>query len=228
MTYIRTRAGDRGRGRPCVWRSLVSFRWFGVMQAYFGVWVGPLSLSRCSLRLMQIVLASTLVAVYTQSIAAEPKPEPRTTPDAFQRQFERAFASGELAEALALFHWRGVPTTTREGVVVLVQRDLGATLRRSGWLPAEPVREFWSEGVRMRSNLTVIARFAAEFEVEGGARHLSVHEVGIVAGVFYIGLAEPVPNAQSVMLDRPSDATLAVHKSGLISSSLPPLAAAGL
>ena len=77
----------------------------------------------------------------------------------------------------------------------------------------------------MRSNLTVIARFAAEFEVEGGARHLAVHEVGIVAGVFYIGLAEPVPNAQSVILDRPSDTTLAVRKSGLISSSLPPFAA---
>ena len=151
-------------------------------------------------RLVLGALLSALVVVCAPALAAGPESEARTTAEAFQRHFERAFASGKQAEVLALFYWRGVPKATRDGVTLLVRRDLNATLRRSGWLPPEPAREFWSGNVRMRSNLKVIARFAAEFEIEGGERHLSVHEIGIVDGVLYIGLAEPVPLAQSVML----------------------------
>lgn len=160
--------------------------------------VMSLVLCRQTTQFMFGILCGVLIFSWAPVQAAAPEAGERITPEAFQRHFERAFTSGQQAKALALFYWRGVPGPTREGVTLLVQRDLNATLRRTGWLPPEPTREFWSGGVRMRSNLKVIARFAAEFEVEGGERHLSVHEIGIVAGVLYIGLAEPVPQAQSV------------------------------
>lgn len=150
---------------------------------------------------MLLVLIALAGAAVSNPLRAEDALDPRTTPAAFQRQFVRAFSGGVLNDALALFYWSGVPAMTRQGVELLVQRDLAATLIRSGWLPPEPTREFWSGNVRMRSNLMVVARFAAEFETEGGTRHLSMHEVGVVDGVLYIGLAEPVPGGQSVRWD---------------------------
>ena len=160
---------------------------------------------------LRVTLAVLMLCAWSLSPplgAAEPESPDRTSPQAFEQHFKQAFTSGERGKALALFYWRGVPEATREGVKLLVARDLAATLLRTGWLPAESSREFWSGDVRMRSNLTVVARFAAQFEVEGGGRHVSMHEVGVVDGIFYIGLAEPVPNARAVNLQFPSSTHL--------------------
>ena len=43
----------------------------------------------------------------------------------------------------------------------------------------------------VRSNLDVVARFAAQFEDAEGRRHISLHDIGVLDGVYFIALVEP-------------------------------------
>ncbi|MEM7404029.1 MAG: hypothetical protein AAF458_01995 [Pseudomonadota bacterium] len=120
---------------------------------------------------------------------------PPTSREDFQIQFRHAFANHDYATTAALFYWRGVPARSRSVIVSMIERDLRSRLIRTAWLPPPPVAETGRGFSATRSNLTVIARFAAQFVNLRGRRYVSVHNIGVHEGVFYIALLERVPSA---------------------------------
>jgi hypothetical protein len=114
---------------------------------------------------------------------------------AFEGAFREAFAGGSLEPALTLFFWHNVRDVDRRRVEILISRDLEKKLLRTVWLPPGPAGPFESDGKLMQSNLVVTARLAAEFESDDGSRSLSLHDLGVHEGRYYIVLGEPVPTS---------------------------------
>ena len=114
--------------------------------------------------------------------------------EAFTEQFRRSFTSGKVDATTPLLFWRGVDERSRHRVIGLIRRDLDRRLGRVAWIAPRPKpRNFESNGIRMRTNLKIIGHLIAEFWGGDGGRTVSLHDVGIENGVYYIALAEPVP-----------------------------------
>jgi hypothetical protein len=122
----------------------------------------------------------------------------RATSESFVEAFNAAFSEHDPAQAVALFYWDGVTTGDKQRIVTLVERDLGFELLRTAWLPPSEGNLFQSSGGLLRSNLETIARLAVEFRAPDGTKRVSVHDVGVHEGIYYIALAEPVPASAKV------------------------------
>lgn len=158
------------------------------------------ALSRCLLlarsrRRFLGACAGLTLSAGALATSGESRYTPPTSREDFQIQFRHAFDNHDYATTAALFYWRGVPARSRDVIVRMIERDLRNTLIRTAWLPAPPQSEERGGLATTRSNLKVVARFAAQFVDMRRRRYISVHNIGMLNGVFYIALLERVPNA---------------------------------
>tara|TARA_B100000676_G_scaffold307738_1_gene366911 strand:- start:6555 stop:7037 length:483 start_codon:yes stop_codon:yes gene_type:complete len=131
------------------------------------------------------MLLSSSIPLDRKAAAAEA--DQRT---AFEHVFVTAFRSGDLRLADRLFVWDGVSPEARAAITLMIQRDLTNTLLETRWLtPADDEAATNQRG--LQSNAAVVARFAALFLDERGRHYVSIHDIGVVDGTYFIALVAP-------------------------------------